>query len=134
MERASPSGDAITRIASTIKICTRGGRTWLIQSAGSPRRSRPDRALITGLRRAHAELQSRGFDLANPRAAIPDAKGMGDPYLRKLSALAFLAPDIQRAILEGRQPTGLTLGNLLSTSLPLDWQKQRELLGFANQS
>ena len=56
---------------------------------------------------------------------------MGDPYLRKLSSITFLAPDIQRAILEGRQPTGLTLGNLLATSLPLDWQRQREMLGFA---
>ena len=75
-------------------------------------------------------MLSHGIDLANPRAAIPEAKGIGDPYLRKLSTLAFLAPDIQRAILEGRQPMGLTLGNLLSSALPLDWHKQREILGF----
>ena len=131
-EQASPVSDEVMRIACSLQISTRGGRTWLIQpSTAAPRKARPDRALIAGLRRAHAELQSRGIDLSNPRAPIPDAKGMGDPYLRKLSAISFLAPDIQRAILEGRQPTGLTLGNLLATSLPLDWQKQREMLGFA---
>jgi len=131
-EQASPVSDVTIRVACSLKISTRGGRTWLIQSdAAAPRKAHPDRTLIAGLRRAHAELQSRGIDLANPRAPIPDAKGMGDPYLRKLSAISFLAPDIQRAILEGRQPTGLTLGNLLATSLPLDWQKQREMLGFA---
>ena len=50
---------------------------------------------------------------------------------RKLSGLAFLAPDIQRAILAGHQPTGLTLADLMATALPLDWHKQREALGFA---
>jgi hypothetical protein len=58
---------------------------------------------------------------------------MGDPYLRKLSSISFLAPDIQRAILEGRQPTGLTLGNLLAGPLPLAWQKQREMLGWGSR-
>jgi DNA invertase Pin-like site-specific DNA recombinase len=131
-EQASPVSDDTMRVACSLKISTRGGRTWLIQSgAAAPRKARPDRALIAGLRRSHAELKSRGIDLSNSRAPIPDAKGMGDPYLRKLSSIAFLAPDIQRAILEGRQPTGLTLGNLLAGPLPLDWQKQRDMLGFA---
>lgn len=131
-EQASPASDETMRVACSLKISTRGGRTWMMQSgAAAPRKVRPDRALIAGLRRAHAELKSRSIDLANPRAPIPDAKGMGDPYLRKLSSITFLAPDIQRAILEGRQPTGLTLRNLLATSLPLDWQRQREMLGFA---
>lgn len=129
-EKAAPLGEDLLRIACTMNICTRGGRTWLIQSGGVPRRPRPDRALIAGMRRAHAELRSRGIDVGNLRANIVDAKGMGDPYLRKLSTLAFLAPDIQRAILEGRQPTGLTLGNIMAAHLPLDWQRQREMLGF----
>lgn len=123
-------GDKL-RIACAIKICTQGGRTWLIQPATGPRRSRPDRALIAGLRRSHAELRSRGIDVSDSRADLADATGMGEPYLRKLSKLAFLAPDIQRAILEGRQPTGLTLADLLSANIPLDWHAQRQMLGFA---
>jgi hypothetical protein len=92
-EQASPVSDETMRVACSLKISTRGGRTWLIQSAAAaPRKARPDRALIAGLRRAHAEFTSRGIDLANPRAPIPDAKGMGDPYLRKLSSITFLAP------------------------------------------
>ena len=43
-----------------------------------------------------------------------------------------MTKDIQRAILEGRQPTGLTLSTLLSVPLPLDWQEQRRQLGFAS--
>lgn len=62
---------------------------------------------------------------------LTQPRGVDDPYLRKLTGLAFLAPDIQRAILEGQQPAGLTLSTLLSASLPLDWQEQRRQLGFA---
>jgi hypothetical protein len=74
---------------------------------------------------------ARGIDMTNVKPQLNEARGMGDPYLRKLSGLAFLAPDIQRAILEGRQPGGLTLSKLLAAQLPLHWDKQRELLGFS---
>lgn len=110
-------------------LSTRGGRTWLI-GAGATKTKTPDKALVAGLRRAHAELARRGIDMTSPRGPMPDACGMGDPYLRKLTSLAFLAPDIQRAILEGRQPPGLTLAGLLAMDLPMDWAYQREALGF----
>jgi hypothetical protein len=44
---------------------------------------------------------------------------------------AFLAPDIIRAIMSGTQPAHLT-GDFLKKQgpLPLDWEEQRQLLGF----
>jgi hypothetical protein len=46
--------------------------------------------------------------------------------------LTFLAPDITRAILEGRQPGGFTAQKLVSqAALPLTWAEQRRVLGFA---
>ena len=46
--------------------------------------------------------------------------------------LAYLAPDITTAILEGRQPLGLTATMLIEhPALPLSWQAQRAALGFA---
>lgn len=116
------------RITSPLRVLTRGGRTSRIEGSARSGRCRPDRALIAGLRRAHSELASRGVDLADPKLTIDAARGLDDPYLRKLSGLAFLAPDIQRAILEGRQPTGLKLADLLSITLPLSWSEQRKLL------
>jgi hypothetical protein len=44
--------------------------------------------------------------------------------------LAFLAPDIVEAILQGRQPVELTALRLKRTRLPLSWVEQRRLLGF----
>lgn len=55
--------------------------------------------------------------------------GVNDRYASRILRSAFLAPDIVEAILEGRQPVGLTLDKLLE-DLPLDWKKQRNLFGF----
>jgi len=41
--------------------------------------------------------------------------------------LAFLAPDLQRAILEGRQPRGMTLARLIEIDIPHLWSEQRRL-------
>ena len=67
--------------------------------------------LIKALRTAHAML---GRDAAGGPVidAIP-----ASPYHRKLLRLAFLAPDLQRAILAGRQPPGLSLKQLLDQRL-----------------
>lgn len=50
----------------------------------------------------------------------------------RLIRLAFLAPDIVAAIVEGRQPTDLTATRLSRwKNLPLGWAEQRRDLGFA---
>ncbi len=49
----------------------------------------------------------------------------------KALKLAFLAPDIVQAIIEGRQPVDLTAARLMRLSnLPASWEDQRRLLGF----
>jgi site-specific DNA recombinase len=59
------------------------------------------------------------------------SEGISRSYLTRLARLAFLAPDIVCAILEGRQPKSLTAARLIRiTQLPLDWSEQRKALGF----
>ncbi len=58
------------------------------------------------------------------------AKGIDDSYLRRIANIAFLAPDIQAAIVEGRQPAGLSLEMLQDMTLPIAWDDQRAALGF----
>jgi hypothetical protein len=43
----------------------------------------------------------------------------------------MLAPDIVMACLDGTQPVRLTANSLFNTKLPLGWDGQRRLLGFA---
>lgn len=121
--------DGLTRWSIDLVLQTRGGRSWL-ENAGAAKR-RPDRALIAGLRRGHAILAEAGMHPSGRTALWRDAKAIDDPYLRSLAQLAFLAPDIQEGILEGRQPPGLTLKDLRLQKIPFSWSDQRSLLGFA---
>jgi hypothetical protein len=47
----------------------------------------------------------------------------------RLLPLTCLAPDIVDAILDGRQPNGLKLAEMLGNG-PLDWYEQRSAWGF----
>ena len=67
--------------------------------------------------------------LAYDRGGMPTVDSAPtSPYLRRLMRLAFLAPDIQRAILDGRQPRSLNLEALMAMELPLDWSAQRRMV------
>ena len=87
--------------------------------ATPPRR---DLVLIGALRRAHAMVAMRSDGL--PVLAVAPSS----PYPRRLVLLAFLAPDLQRAIIEGRQPKGLTLRQLMRMDIPIAWEAQRSAI------
>ena len=59
------------------------------------------------------------------------AEGVTDAYVCRLLPLTCLAPDIVEAILDGRQPKGLRLAEMLGNG-PLAWTSQREAWGFTN--
>jgi site-specific DNA recombinase len=92
--------------------------------AGNKSGPSPNPALICALRQAHA-LLGRDDAGAPTIITVPNST-----YQRRLICLAFLAPDIQEAILTGRQPVGLTLNDLMDRNLPLLWSDQCKTLGF----
>jgi site-specific DNA recombinase len=52
-------------------------------------------------------------------------------YIRDILPLVFLAPDITERILKGSQPRTLCLAQLTrARHMPLNWDKQRRMLGF----
>jgi hypothetical protein len=60
-------------------------------------------------------------------ADIADAEGVTRSFVNQLLRLTLLAPDIQEAILDGRQPKGMTLEELIRT-MPIGWKEQREII------
>ena len=52
---------------------------------------------------------------------LAKAKGVAPSYMSRVLRLTLLVPDIVEAILDGRQPAGLQLDDLLE-SFPLGWQ------------
>lgn len=125
-----PDDAGVIRLIVPMVLQRRGGRAWLERGAHQDRR-RVDRTLVAGLRRAHAELAKAGIHTASRTSLWRDVTGVSDPYLRRLVRLAFLAPDIQQAIMDGRQPVGLTLQSLREQDIPVAWAAQRKALGFA---
>jgi site-specific DNA recombinase len=93
--------------------------------------ARPNPSLIKLIVRAHLFkarlLQSAGGKFAE----LARREKLNRSYYSRVVRLTYLAPDITRAILEGRQPPGLTAATLLEHSgLPLAWPEQRKALGF----
>lgn len=60
---------------------------------------------------------------------LAHAVKLDSSYVGCILRLTLLAPDIIMAILDGREPSGLSLGKLIKT-LPSDWMEQRAVLGF----
>jgi site-specific DNA recombinase len=121
------------RISVSGRAIFRGGRTWIVGGGGQHplKAARVDPKLVKALKAAHAwQLKLNASPLTAP-ADLASAQVHPDTYIRLLGHLAFLAPDIQQAILDGRQPAGLTIKRLLACKLPIDWAAQRTMLGFA---
>jgi hypothetical protein len=126
-------GQIIVHIPMTLKV--RGGRKEIILPDGlapddSPaRKPATQESLVIALARAHrwkALLESGRFPSLEELAR---AVKMDRSYVGRILRLTLLAPDIIMAILDGREPSGLSLGKLTKT-LPLDWVEQRKILGF----
>ena len=91
----------------------------------------PDRKLVQLLEEAR-EAQALAFaNREQPLGDVAREHGSGPAFFSRLVRLNYLAPDIVTAILDGRQPTGLTRRTMLYCALPLDWAQQRQLFGFA---
>jgi site-specific DNA recombinase len=91
----------------------------------------PNPSLIKLIVRAHlfhSKLMRQGRGNYGQLAKSED---LNRSYFSRVLRLAYLAPDITRAILDGRQPPGLTAARLTDDSyLPLAWPEQRQALGF----
>ena len=123
-----------SRILSVpIRLHTHGGSKLIETQDGRNSRlaTRPDRALIKALVRAHHWLDKLDAGRASSIFELADQEGCHARYVRNVFKLAFLAPDITEAILEGRQPAHLTLADLIRTELPASWSAQRALVGFS---
>ncbi len=91
---------------------------------------KPDSTIVHALARTHLWRIWFERGKVNSLAAVADREGCTEAYVRKLLPIAFLAPDITEAMLAGTQPRNLTLADLISKPLPLDWNTQRQRLGF----
>lgn len=125
-ERVDLEVDTLT-IRIPIRLQRRGGRKLIVTPEGatppSPKPRRDD-TLIKAIVRAHRwrrRIESGG---AKSITDLAELEGVTDAYVCRLLPLTCLAPNIVEAILDGRQPKGLRLAEMLGNG-PLGWDEQR---------
>jgi hypothetical protein len=93
-------------------------------------RTKADAGLHRLIGRAY-ELQAVFLAGDRPISEMAEEFGVGRSYFTRMLRLSFLAPEITRAILQGRQPVDLTAAKLMAdTRAPIEWQEQRTRLRF----
>ena len=94
--------------------------------------SKADPKLVKLIVRAHNLGNKLAESSSEHLADVARAEGLTSSYFTRVLRLTYLAPDITRAILDGRHARDLTAQKLLAHSrLPLSWPEQRRVLGFA---
>lgn len=104
-----------------LELKRKGRATRLVLAAHAKPSAKADQRLVRLLVNAERER----------RAMFAQGAQRPSAHQVRLARLAYLAPDIIAAILEGRQPAHLTSRALLKMpDLPMDWHEQRPVLGI----
>jgi hypothetical protein len=127
--RAALELDTLT-IRIPMRLQRRGGRKLIMTPEGAvpTPKPRPDETLIKALVRAHRWRRRIESGRAKSITDLAEQEGVTDAYVCRLLPLTCLAPEIVEAILDGGQPKGLRLAELLGNT-PLAWDGQRATLG-----
>lgn len=108
-----------------LRVKPRGGRKAMVTPGVLALDRRQDITLIKAVARAfrwRRMLETGRFATVNELAS---AEKINPSYVSRVLRLTLLAPDIVDAILDGRQPEGLTLPALMKP-FPVEWKEQRE--------
>jgi hypothetical protein len=119
-----------------LNLKRRGGRKLIIlpQDAAMAHASSPqnrfDETLMNGIAKAWRwqALYERGK--YSSLDAFAERHRLNKSYAARIMRLNLLAPDIRLQIMEGRQPKGMKLADLMDAFPPL-WEEQRKIFGFA---
>ena len=128
----SDTGQTVTiRVPLTIR--RRGGRKQIVSPAGSapwtPSRPHIDSTIVKALARAFRWRRMLEICAVSTVREIAAKEKINSSYVSRVLRLTLLAPDIVEAILDGRQPTDMTLPKLMRP-FPMEWETQNTALLF----
>ena len=115
--------EALLMITAPFQLRKRGVETKLVLGDA---RAGADETLIRNIAKAHLWFEQIKAGRTLSEIARSEATTNGRIY--QLIDLAFLAPDIVRDVLDGRQPLGFTSDWCVRHTLPVDWPDQRALI------
>jgi DNA invertase Pin-like site-specific DNA recombinase len=103
------------------------GTATVVQCESTPDPARNE-SLIQSVVRAHAWIRHLHDGKYVSIEALAEANRVHPKVVRQALRLAFLSPDVTSTIIDGRQPSGLSLAQIPKL-LPLQWTEHRRLLG-----
>ena len=107
----------------------------VIEDQPGSHKYRPDPTLIAAVAKAHVWWGEIYAGRVRTTKEIADRKNSDERYVARIIKLAFLAPDITAAILDGRQPPELNADMVIKMSdLPCSWALQRQRLGMLGRA
>jgi hypothetical protein len=124
--RAALELDTLT-IRIPMRLQRRGGRKLIMTPEGGAEptpKPRRDETLIKALVRAHRWRREIESGRAKSITDLAEQERVTVAYVCRLLPLTCLAPDIVEAVLDGRQPKGLRLAEMLGSN-PSRWDEQR---------
>jgi site-specific DNA recombinase len=120
------SEDLIT-IEADAQLRRCGGEVRLLLADTEQNRARPVLSLVRAVARAHDWMgRILSGEVANQQA-LAKQTGFDKRYISRIIPLAFLAPDITEAILDGKQDPNLSLEKCVN-EIPFEWALQRASL------
>jgi hypothetical protein len=109
-------------------------REILLPASGVPQHARPIRSetratLVASIARGRRWLGELVADPTTSAESISQREGCSLRQVNMTISLAFLAPDIVRAAIDGRLPRGIGVTRLRDA--PVEWSRQHAMLGLA---
>jgi site-specific DNA recombinase len=136
-KRGRPSPDNIIRVRwrkapprRRREVLLPADETLLTRDA-KPIRSETRATLVAAIARGRRWLNQLITDPKVTTESIAKAERCSPRKINKTISLAFLAPDLVKAAIEGRLPRGMGVARLFD--LPAEWSRQRQVLGLADQ-
>jgi site-specific DNA recombinase len=122
-----PASEDLIILDADAQLRRCGGEVRLLLADTEQNRARPAPSLVRAVARAHDWMDRilRG-EIPNQRG-LAKQTGFDERYISGILPLAFLAPDITEAIIDGRQAAHLSFEKCVS-KIPLEWTLQREAL------
>ncbi len=129
---ADHAGPAVLHeLEHALRLKRRGVEMRIIVGGGAINQSVPEPGIADLVHKAHRLLGNLTDGSGITIAELADREQMHVSDLSRIVKLAFLSPDITKAILSGTQPADLTARRLLRMRDDASiWEDQRRLLGF----
>jgi hypothetical protein len=119
----------VDEVAITVKRQGQGKRIFL--PAGE-QKSAPNQTLIKAVVRAHAWRRMLELEKGLSVRQLAARQSLSHRYINRLLPLAWLAPDVVEAIIDGTQLPEVSLDQL-TAAFPIAWAEQRRLLALGSR-